>query len=116
MVLTHGVGTKVYDTQGREYLDMAAGIAVNALGHSDPRWYDAVVEQAKKLAHTSNLYHTVPQVSAETSTWKYNFHHMKTQCSLFDEWMYCYTQECTMFCWSTNGSKVILMGLECSCA
>lgn len=62
VVLTHGLGCKVYDVDGREYLDFAAGIAVNALGHSDPRWYAAIVEQAEKLSHTSNLYHTVPQV------------------------------------------------------
>ena len=41
---------------------MAAGIAVNALGHSDKRWFETLTEQASKLAHTSNLYHTKPQV------------------------------------------------------
>lgn len=62
MVLSHGQGSKVYDVEGREYLDMAAGIAVNALGHTDPRWLAALQEQAGLLAHTSNLYHTAPQV------------------------------------------------------
>ncbi|GFH11129.1 N-acetyl ornithine amino-transferase [Haematococcus lacustris] len=62
LVLSHGLGSKVWDTEGREYIDFAAGIAVNALGHSDPRWASALVEQADKLAHTSNLYHTAPQV------------------------------------------------------
>jgi len=61
-VLSHGVGSKLYDYSGREYLDFAAGIAVNALGHSDPRWVAAVTEQAAKLMHTSNLYHTAEQV------------------------------------------------------
>lgn len=55
--------TQVYDVEGREYLDMAAGIAVNALGHTDPRWLAALQEQAGLLAHTSNLYHTAPQVT-----------------------------------------------------
>lgn len=41
---------------------MPAGIAVNALGHSDPTWYAALSEQAQLLAHTSNLFHTQPQV------------------------------------------------------
>lgn len=51
----------MYDTDGKEYLDFAAGIAVNALGHGDPRWIQAVTEQAHLLCHTSNLYHTEPQ-------------------------------------------------------
>ena len=62
MVLTHGQGCKVYDVSGKEYIDFSAGIAVNALGHSDPRWLEALTAQAKQLAHTSNLFHTVPQV------------------------------------------------------
>ncbi|CAL5223298.1 g5789 [Coccomyxa viridis] len=62
LVFTHGEGARLYDAHGKEYLDFAAGIAVNALGHSDPRWLEAVVEQAGTLAHTSNLFHSVPQV------------------------------------------------------
>lgn len=61
VVFTRGEGTKLFDTQGKEYLDFAAGIAVNALGHGDPRWLQAVTEQAARLTHTSNLYHTEPQ-------------------------------------------------------
>ncbi|KAG2445143.1 hypothetical protein HYH02_008611 [Chlamydomonas schloesseri] len=62
VVISHGKGAKMWDVEGKEYIDMAAGIAVNALGHSDATWYAALVEQAEKLAHTSNLYHTQPQV------------------------------------------------------
>lgn len=62
VVLSHGSGAKVYDVQGREYIDFAAGIAVNALGHSDQRWLASLTDQAAKLSHTSNLYHTTPQV------------------------------------------------------
>ncbi|KAF5841195.1 pyridoxal phosphate-dependent transferase [Dunaliella salina] len=62
IVLSHGSGCKVYDYEGNEYLDFAAGIAVNALGHSDSRWVAAVTEQAQRLMHTSNLYHTAEQV------------------------------------------------------
>lgn len=62
VVIAHGKGAKMWDVDGKEYIDMAAGIAVNALGHSDSRWFAALVEQAEKLAHTSNLYHTAPQV------------------------------------------------------
>jgi acetylornithine aminotransferase len=62
LVFVHGEGTKVWDAHGKEYLDFSSGIAVNALGHSDKRWLAAVTDQAAKLAHTSNLFHTVPQV------------------------------------------------------
>mmetsp|Transcript_14950 Transcript_14950/g.32392 ORF Transcript_14950/g.32392 Transcript_14950/m.32392 type:complete len:459 (+) Transcript_14950:142-1518(+) len=62
IVVARGSGARMWDVDGKEYLDMAAGIAVNALGHSDARWFQALSEQAQKLAHTSNLYHTVPQV------------------------------------------------------
>lgn len=37
-VFTHGLGCKMWDTEGKEYLDFTAGIAVNCLGHSDPAW------------------------------------------------------------------------------
>lgn len=62
IVISHGQGAKMWDTDGKEYIDLAAGIAVNALGHSDKRWYAALTEQAERLAHTSNLYHTAAQV------------------------------------------------------
>ena len=59
--LTHGEGVKVYDTEGKCYLDFFAGIAVNALGHSHPALVKAVSEQAGKLMHCSNLYYNEPQ-------------------------------------------------------
>jgi predicted acetylornithine/succinylornithine family transaminase len=62
MVLSHGKGMFVWDTEGNEYLDFMAGIAVDALGHSDPGLVATIAEQAGKLIHTSNLYYTVPQV------------------------------------------------------
>lgn len=62
MVLSHGRGVQVWDTDGREYLDFAAGIAVNALGHADSGIAAVLAEQAAKLMHTSNLYHTLPQI------------------------------------------------------
>lgn len=63
VVFVKGKGTILYDTEGKEYLDFAAGIAVNALGHGDPRWVKAVTEQAALLCHTSNLFHTEPQAT-----------------------------------------------------
>jgi len=62
-VFVRGEGTVLYDSEGNSYLDFAAGIAVNALGHGDPRWVAAVADQAARLTHVSNLYHTVPQVA-----------------------------------------------------
>ncbi|XP_015647999.1 acetylornithine aminotransferase, mitochondrial [Oryza sativa Japonica Group] len=65
VVLVAGRGCKLYDADGREYLDMAAGIAVNALGHADPDWVAAVSAQAATLVHASNVQYTVPQASLE---------------------------------------------------
>ena len=60
--ITHGNGVFLYDTKGREYLDFVAGIAVNAFGYHDPVALQALRDQAEKLWHCSNLYHTEPQV------------------------------------------------------
>ena len=60
IVFTHGDGPYLYDTTGKGYLDFTSGIAVTALGHSDPQWVAAVRDQAGKLVHVSNLYHTEP--------------------------------------------------------
>jgi acetylornithine aminotransferase/acetylornithine/N-succinyldiaminopimelate aminotransferase len=57
-----GLGCKVYDEAGREYLDLVAGIAVNLLGHSHPDVVRALGAQAGDLIHTSNLYFTQPQI------------------------------------------------------
>ena len=62
VVFTHGEGVNLYDEDGKSYLDFCAGIAVMALGHSDPEWAAAVADQAGKLTHVSNLYHTAPHV------------------------------------------------------
>lgn len=59
-VLDHGQGCWVYDTDGNAYLDCMAGIAVNALGHAHPALIAALTEQAGKLWHVSNLFHTAP--------------------------------------------------------
>ena len=54
----HAQGSHVWDTEGREYLDLAGGIAVNALGHCHPVLQAALTEQAAKLWHISNIYTT----------------------------------------------------------
>ncbi len=60
--IVRGRGTKVYDLEGREYLDFVGGIAVNVLGHGHPDLVQAIQRQAAQLIHTSNLYYTEPQV------------------------------------------------------
>lgn len=62
LVLVKGKGTRVWDSEGREYLDFVAGIAVNGLGHCHPRVVRAVQEQVGQLIHISNLYYIEPQV------------------------------------------------------
>ncbi|KAF5739050.1 acetylornithine aminotransferase mitochondrial [Tripterygium wilfordii] len=62
VVLSSGKGCKLYDPEGREYLDCSSGIAVNALGHGDPDWVKAVTDQANLLTHVSNVYYSIPQV------------------------------------------------------
>lgn len=59
--IVRGRGCKVYDLEGREYLDFVAGIAVNVLGHCHPDLVAAIQKQAQHLLHASNLYYTEPQ-------------------------------------------------------
>ena len=62
VALVRGEGCRVWDEEGKEYLDFVGGIAVCALGHSSPVVSRALEEQSKKLVHVSNLYYTKPQV------------------------------------------------------
>ena len=63
LALVRGDGARVWDADGREYVDMFAGLAVNALGHAHPAVIEAVTTQLGTLGHTSNLYATPPAVS-----------------------------------------------------
>ena len=60
IVLDHGEGVKVTDIDGKEYIDMFAGIAVNALGHNHPKLVKAIQDQAEKLIHISSIYYNEP--------------------------------------------------------
>lgn len=62
LVLEHGDGAWVWDVDGRRYLDLVGGLAVNALGHNHPALVAAVSKQAGQLVHVSNFYTSVPQV------------------------------------------------------
>ncbi len=62
VVIVRGEGTRVWDADGKEYLDFVAGCAVDNLGHSHPVITQAIVEQAGTLLQTSNQFYTVPQL------------------------------------------------------
>ena len=79
-VFVRGQGAYLYDAEGREYLDFLSGIAVNGVGHCHPSVVRAVQEQASELMHTSNLYHTAPQVQLARKL---------TEISAFDRVFFC---------------------------
>ena len=66
IIFNKGQGVYLYDTQGREYLDFGAGIAVNALGYGNTAFNTALKEQIDKLLHISNLYYNLPAIEAAT--------------------------------------------------
>ena len=61
VAFTRGRGTRLWDTEGREYIDLVSGLGVAILGHCHPMVTDAICEQAQKLLHTTNLYYVEPQ-------------------------------------------------------
>ena len=63
VTLVKGKGAAAWDENGKEYIDMGAGIAVNTFGYSDDAWVAAVTEQLGKISHTSNLYYTSPDAT-----------------------------------------------------
>lgn len=64
VVFDHGDGVMLYDTEGEEYLDFGAGIAVMGLGYNDPEYNEALKAQVDKLLHISNLFYNVPSIDA----------------------------------------------------
>ncbi len=62
LTLVRGKGSLVWDEDGKEYIDLSTGIAVNTFGIADDMWLDAVTAQLHALPHTSNLYYTEPDV------------------------------------------------------
>lgn len=61
-ILDHGKGARIWDIDGNDYIDFGSGIAVNGLGHCDPDLVAALVEQARKIWHTSNVFYTEPHI------------------------------------------------------
>lgn len=64
IVFDHGEGVHLYDVDGKEYLDFAAGIAVQSLGYGHKEYTQALKDQIDKLTHISNLFYTVPMMEA----------------------------------------------------
>ena len=60
VAIDHGEGARLYDPEGREYIDFTSGIGVTALGYGSQPWVEAIAAQAKKLGHVSNLFYTEP--------------------------------------------------------
>src|SRR6266487_1139088 len=61
IALSHGAGSHLFDVNGKRYLDLGGGIAVCSLGHAHPAITEALVEQSRKIVHTSNFYYHEPQ-------------------------------------------------------
>jgi len=61
-VLEHGIGSKLYSPEGKEYVDFTSGIGVNSIGYGNVKWVEAITKQAMKLQHLSNLYYSEPYV------------------------------------------------------
>lgn len=64
VIFDHGDGVRLYDTEGQEYLDFGAGIAVMGLGYNDPEYNEALKAQVDRLLHTSNLFYNIPSIEA----------------------------------------------------
>ncbi|MGQ9637904.1 MAG: acetylornithine transaminase [Thermodesulfobacteriota bacterium] len=73
IVLVRGKGTRVWDVEGKEYIDFVAGLAVCNLGHCHPKVVKAIQEQAEKLIHVSNFYYIEPQIQLASLLCKHSF-------------------------------------------
>ena len=73
ILLVRGKGVKVWDSNGREYLDFVGGLAVCNLGHCHPKVVKALEEQARQLIHCSNLYYIGPQVELARRLCEHSF-------------------------------------------
>ena len=81
IVLVRGSGARVWDSNGKEYLDFVAGIAVCSLGHSHPKVVEAIKKQVETLTHVSNLYHIEPQILYARQLMENSFAHKAFFCN-----------------------------------
>ena len=80
IVLDKGNGVHLYDVDGKEYLDFAAGIAVFALGYNNQAYNQALKDQIDKVIHTSNLYYNVPMMEAAEKLVTQQYQNHKNSC------------------------------------
>jgi len=73
ILLVRGKGTRLWDAEGKEYLDFVSGLAVCNLGHCHPKVVKAIQEQAEKLIHVSNFYYIEPQIQLAALLCKHSF-------------------------------------------
>ena len=73
ILLVRGKGTRVWDLDGKEYLDFVSGLAVCNLGHCHPKVVKAIQDQAEKLIHVSNFYYIEPQIQLASLLCKHSF-------------------------------------------
>ena len=73
IILVRGKGTRVWDMDGKEYLDFLAGLAVCNLGHCHPKVVRAIQDQAEKLIHVSNFYYIEPQIQLASLLCQHSF-------------------------------------------
>ena len=73
LILVRGKGTRVWDMDGKEYLDFVSGLAVCNLGHCHPKVVKAIQEQAEKLIHVSNFYYIEPQIQLASLLCQHSF-------------------------------------------
>ena len=81
VIFEKGIGSKVYDSEGKEYIDFVAGVAVNCLGHSHPSIIKAICEQSNTLMHISNLYYNDKQIQLAQKLAFYSDHHQVFFCN-----------------------------------
>ncbi len=81
LVLVKGRGTRVYDSDGREYIDFVSGVATCNLGHCHPRVVVALQKQAQRLMHVSNHYHIEPQINLAKALVRHSFAHKVFFCN-----------------------------------
>ena len=73
LVLVRGKGSRVWDAEGKEYLDFVSGLAVCNLGHCHPKVVKAIQEQAETLIHVSNFYYITPQIELASLLCQHSF-------------------------------------------
>jgi len=73
IALVRGKGVRLWDANGKEYLDLVGGLAVNSLGHNHPAVIRTIQKQAGKLIHVTNLYHNAPQSELARELCRHSF-------------------------------------------